>query len=51
MSLLAHTLVDEVMQLPKGGRADLAVRLLRSLEYSQDDNVEQAWKVEVHFSG
>lgn len=48
MSPLAHTLVDEVMQLPKDDRADLAVCLLRSLEYIQDDNVEQTWKEEIH---
>ncbi len=48
MSPLAHTLVDEVMQLPKKDRADLALYLLRSLEQKQDDNVVQVWKEEIH---
>lgn len=48
MSPLAHTLVYEVMQLPKEDRADLAMCLLRSLEQKQDDNVVQDWKEEIH---
>ncbi|MBF0436887.1 MAG: addiction module protein [Magnetococcales bacterium] len=47
MPSLGQTLVSQAMQLPEKDRAELAARLLRSLDQGKDAYVEDAWKEEV----
>ncbi len=47
MERTAQSLFDEAMGLPEAERADLAGALLRSLEPSEEDVVEAAWREEI----
>jgi putative addiction module component (TIGR02574 family) len=43
----AAKLLAEALALPKGERAELAARLLESLEPAADTDVEEAWAAEI----
>lgn len=47
MSLSASEFYEAGMNLPPSVRKDVALRLLESLEVSDDDSVEEAWAVEI----
>lgn len=47
MSKEAHLLFEEAMELEPSTRADLAGRLIESLEPGMDPGVEEAWLVEI----
>jgi len=42
-----ETLLAEVLDLPEQERAEVAARILESLEQSQDDDVDEAWAREL----
>jgi putative addiction module component (TIGR02574 family) len=42
-----ETLLAEVLDLPEQDRAEVAARILESLEESQDDGVDEAWAREL----
>jgi len=41
------TLLSEVLDLPERDRAEVAARILESLEETQDDDVDEAWAREL----
>ena len=43
----AERLLDEALLLPEGERADLAAKLIESLECETDDDVDDAWADEI----
>lgn len=47
MSLSASEFYEAGMNLPPSVRKDVALRLLESLEVSDDDSVEEAWTAEI----
>jgi len=47
MTRPASQLLDEVLRLPEPDRAELAVRLIESLDPTTDDDAEAAWDVEI----
>lgn len=47
MSLTTERLLEDVLALPEDQRAELAVRLLQSLDRETDPDAEEAWAVEV----
>lgn len=47
MSLTTERLLEDVLALPDDQRAELAVRLLESLDRETDPDAEEAWAVEV----
>ncbi|MSU36358.1 MAG: addiction module component CHP02574 family protein [Pedosphaera sp.] len=46
MPLTIAQLGSEAMRLPSAGRAELAEQLVESLEFSENDGVQQAWAAE-----
>lgn len=47
MSRNAERLLDEALMLPDGERADLAARLIKSLDGVAEDDVDDAWAEEI----
>jgi len=50
LSSMARTmdqLIDEALLLPEGQRAEVATRLLESLDTAQDEEVDAAWAAEI----
>ncbi|WP_292604267.1 addiction module protein [Nocardioides sp. REDSEA-S30_B4] len=47
MSLSASEFYEAGMNLPPSVRKDVALRLLESLEVSDDDSIDEAWTVEI----
>jgi len=47
MTRPASQSLDEVLRLPEPDRAELAVRLIESLDPTTDDDSEAAWDVEI----
>ena len=47
MSIDAMQLLQDALKLSEGDRADLAAKLIDSLDPSQDDDVEAAWDKEI----
>jgi hypothetical protein len=47
MTAKEQKIYEEALQLSKGARADLAARLLESLEDAPEENVEEAWAEEI----
>jgi putative addiction module component (TIGR02574 family) len=47
MSLTTERILDDVLALPDDQRAELAVRLLQSLDREVDPDAEEAWAVEI----
>lgn len=47
MSLSASEFYEAGMNLPPSVRKDVALRLLESLEVSDDDSVDEAWTAEI----
>lgn len=47
MTHRAERLLDEALQLPEADRADLAARLIQSLESEIDADVDAAWAAEI----
>jgi len=45
--MASDELLSQAMSLPAEERADLAARLMESLEEPEDADVEQAWKDEI----
>jgi putative addiction module component (TIGR02574 family) len=43
----AAQLLEQALRLPEGERADLAARLLDSLDAATDSDVEAAWSTEI----
>ena len=41
------TLLDQVLRLPERDRAEIAARLLESLDPDAQDDVDEAWAVEI----
>jgi putative addiction module component (TIGR02574 family) len=39
--------IDEALRLPQGQRAEVAARLLESLDRSRDEEVDAAWAAEI----
>lgn len=48
MTRNADELLDEALRLPESDRAELATRLIDSLDPAADDDVETAWAAEIH---
>ncbi len=46
MSLTIDQLTTEAMHLPVSSRAELAERLVESLDFSEEDEIQQAWAAE-----
>lgn len=46
MSLTIDQLTTEAMHLPASSRAELAERLVESLDFSEEDEIQQAWAAE-----
>ena len=46
MSLTIDQLTTEAMHLPVSSRAELAERLVESLDFSEEDEIKQAWTAE-----
>ena len=46
MSLTIDQLTTEAMHLPVSSRAELAERLVESLDFSEEDEIQQAWTAE-----
>ena len=44
----AAQLLDEALRLPQPDRAELATRLIDSLDPAADEGVESAWASEIH---
>jgi len=47
MSLTAERILEDVLALPDDQRAELAVRLLQSLDCEADPDAEEAWAAEI----
>src|SRR5713226_6827083 len=47
MSLTTERILEDVLALPDDQRAELAVRLLQSLEREGDPDAEEAWAAEI----
>jgi putative addiction module component (TIGR02574 family) len=47
MSLTTERILEEVLSLPEDQRAELAVRLLQSLDREIDPDAEEAWVAEI----
>ena len=47
MSLMTEQLLQEALALPDDQRAELAVRLLQSLDQEIDPDAEEAWAIEI----
>ena len=47
MSLTTERILEDVLALPDDQRAELAVRLLQSLECEGDPDAEEAWAAEI----
>jgi putative addiction module component (TIGR02574 family) len=47
MSLTTERLLEDVLALPDDQRAELAVRLLQSLDREVDTDAEEAWAAEI----
>jgi len=47
MSLTTERIFEDVLSLPEDQRAELAVRLLQSLDREIDPDAEQAWVTEI----
>lgn len=47
MSLTAERIIEDVLSLPEDQRAELAVRLLQSLDREIDPDAEEAWATEI----
>ena len=47
MSPDSKRILEEAMRLPPGERADLAGRLLESIEPGEDAGIEEAWSQEI----
>jgi putative addiction module component (TIGR02574 family) len=47
MSTQAEQVLGDAMKLTEADRADLAARLLESLDPEVDQGVEEAWRVEI----
>jgi len=43
----AKTLLDEALQLPAAARAELATKLIESLDAELDDSAEELWQAEI----
>ena len=46
MSLTIDQITTEAMHLPISSRAELAEKLVESLEFSEDGDIQQAWAAE-----
>jgi len=47
MSLTTERILEDVLSLPEDQRAELAVRLLQSLDREIDPDAEEAWVTEI----
>ncbi len=47
MMIDQQTLLDHALGLPESERADLAAKLLESLDGAKEDGVEEAWNREI----
>ena len=47
MSLTTERILEDVLSLPEDQRAELAVRLLQSLDREIDPDAEEAWVAEI----
>ena len=47
MSLSTERILEDVLSLPEDQRAELAVRLLQSLDREIDPDAEEAWATEI----
>ena len=47
MTSPAQKLLEDALRLPEGERADLAARLIESLDPQADDDVQGAWGAEI----
>jgi len=47
MSLITECILEDVLALPDDQRAELAVRLLQSLDREVDADTEEAWAAEI----
>jgi putative addiction module component (TIGR02574 family) len=47
MALTTERIFEDVLSLPKDQRAELAVRLLQSLDRESDPDAEEAWATEI----
>lgn len=47
MSLTTERLLEDVLSLPENQRAELAMRLLQSLDREIDPDAEEAWAAEI----
>ena len=47
MTRPASQLLDEALSLPEPDRAEIAVRLIESLDPTTDDDAETAWSAEI----
>jgi putative addiction module component (TIGR02574 family) len=47
MTSTTKRLLDEALDLPDGERAELAARLIESLDAPVDDDVDAAWAAEI----
>ncbi len=47
MSTTTTKLLEDALQLPDRDRADLAARLIESLDPTADDDAQAAWSVEI----
>jgi putative addiction module component (TIGR02574 family) len=46
MPLTIDQIASEAMQLPVSSRAELAEKLVESLDFSEDDDIRRAWVAE-----
>jgi putative addiction module component (TIGR02574 family) len=42
-----EALLEQVLRLPEPERAEVAVRILESLEHERDEDVDEAWAAEI----
>ena len=47
MSLTTERILEDVLSLPENQRAELAMRLLQSLDREIDPDAEEAWAAEI----
>ena len=47
MSLITERIFEDVLALPNDERAELAVRLLQSLDSEKDPDAAEAWAIEI----
>ena len=47
MSSVGHKILQDVLALPENERAELAVRLIESLDNGADAGVDEAWAAEI----